>query len=45
MLRELAAGGHPENVEEIPPTLQVRASSGPAGVPAIPVSRRTRLTA
>jgi DNA-binding LacI/PurR family transcriptional regulator len=45
MLRELAAGGHPENVEEIPPTLQVRASSGPADVAAIPVSRRTRLTA
>jgi DNA-binding LacI/PurR family transcriptional regulator len=45
MLRELTAGGHPENVEEIPPVLQVRASSGQAGVPAIPVSRRTRLTA
>jgi DNA-binding LacI/PurR family transcriptional regulator len=45
MLRELAAGGHPENFEEAPPVLQVRASSGPVGVPAIGVSRRTRLTA
>ena len=36
MLRELAAGGHPENFAEAPPELQVRMSSGPVGVPAIP---------
>jgi DNA-binding LacI/PurR family transcriptional regulator len=45
MLRELAAGGHPENFEEAPQTLQVRTSSGRVGVPAIAASRRTRLTA
>jgi DNA-binding LacI/PurR family transcriptional regulator len=45
MLRELAAGGHPENVQEVSPVLQVRASSGPAGTTAIPASRRARLTA
>jgi len=45
MLRELAAGGHPESVAEAPPALQVRMSSGPVGVPALPASRRGRLTA
>jgi DNA-binding LacI/PurR family transcriptional regulator len=45
MLRELTSGGHPENVEEASPVLQVRTSSGPVGVPAIAASRRTRLTA
>jgi DNA-binding LacI/PurR family transcriptional regulator len=45
LLRELTAGRQPENVEEAAPVLQVRTSSGPVGVPALPVSRRTRLTA
>ena len=50
MLRELTSGGHPENVEETPPVLQVRGSSSPAvpavpAAPAVPVSRRARLTA
>jgi DNA-binding LacI/PurR family transcriptional regulator len=45
MLRELAAGGRPEGVMEITPVLQVRMSSGPAGVPDIAVPRRSRLTA
>ena len=36
MLRELAAGGHPESVMESPPVLQVRMSSGPVGVPVLP---------
>lgn len=50
MLRELTAGGRPESVEKASPALQVRASSGPAGVRAvravraIPASRGTRLT-
>ncbi|MGH3248233.1 MAG: LacI family DNA-binding transcriptional regulator [Trebonia sp.] len=45
MLRELAAGGHPEHVMEITPVLQARRSSGWAGVPEIPASGRGRLTA
>ena len=45
MLRELAAGGHPENVMEATPVLQVRKSSGYVGVPGIPAVTRTRLTA
>jgi DNA-binding LacI/PurR family transcriptional regulator len=45
MLRELAAGGRPENVMEITPVLQARRSSGWAGVPEIPASGRGRLTA
>jgi len=45
MLRQLADGGHPEHVEEEKPVLQVRASSGPAGVPALPVAEWTGRTA
>jgi len=45
MLRELAAGGRPENVMEATPMLQARASSGPAGMPDIATPRRSRLTA
>ena len=50
ILRALAAGGRPESVPEEGPALQVRMSSGPAGVPAIAeapgaASRRNRLTA
>jgi DNA-binding LacI/PurR family transcriptional regulator len=45
MLRELAAGGRPENVMEATPVLQARASSGPAGMPDIATPRRSRLTA
>ena len=45
MLRELSAGGHPESVMEATPVLQVRMSSGYAGVPEIPAVTRTRLTA
>jgi DNA-binding LacI/PurR family transcriptional regulator len=45
ILRELADGGQPENVEEETPLLQVRASSGPAGVPAILSVDRSRWTA
>jgi DNA-binding LacI/PurR family transcriptional regulator len=45
MLRELAAGGRPENVTEAVPALQARMSSGPAGVPDIAVPRRSRRTA
>lgn len=45
MLRELAAGGRPDNYAEAAPALEVRESSGPAGVPAVPAPRRTRLTA
>ena len=45
MLRELSAGGQPENVMEPAPVLQARMSSGYIGVPAIPAPARTRLTA
>jgi DNA-binding LacI/PurR family transcriptional regulator len=45
ILRELAAGGQPESVAESPPELHVRMSSGPAGVPVLPATGRTRLTA
>jgi DNA-binding LacI/PurR family transcriptional regulator len=45
MLRELAAGGRPENVMETAPVLQARASSGLAGIPDIATPRRSRLTA
>ncbi len=45
MLRELAAGGHPDNYAEDPPVLEIRESSGPAGVPAVPAPLSTRLTA
>lgn len=45
MLRELSAGGRPESVMEATPVLQVRMSSGYAGVPEIPAVTRTRRTA
>jgi DNA-binding LacI/PurR family transcriptional regulator len=45
MLRDLAAGGRPESVMETTPVLQARMSSGPAGVPGVAASRRSRLTA
>jgi DNA-binding LacI/PurR family transcriptional regulator len=45
ILRELAAGGHPESLPESPPTLQVRMSSGPVGVPVLPAAQPGRLTA
>ena len=45
MLRELAAGGHPESVAEDTPALQVRMSSGRAGVPEVPAAGRARRTA
>jgi DNA-binding LacI/PurR family transcriptional regulator len=45
MLRDLAAGGHPESVMEAVPTLQVRMSSGQVGVPEVQSPARTRLTA
>jgi DNA-binding LacI/PurR family transcriptional regulator len=45
ILRELAAGGHPESLPESPPALQVRMSSGPAGAPVLPAARQRRLTA
>ena len=45
MLRELAAGGHPESVMEATPQLQARASSGPAAIPDIATPRRSRRTA
>jgi DNA-binding LacI/PurR family transcriptional regulator len=38
MLRELAAGGQVESLAEAPPVLQIRMSSGPAGVPACSTS-------
>jgi DNA-binding LacI/PurR family transcriptional regulator len=37
MLRELTAGGHPESLAEPASALQVRMSSGPVGVPVLPV--------
>ena len=42
MLRDLVAGGHPESVAESVPVLEVRMSSGQAGVPQ---PGRARLTA
>jgi DNA-binding LacI/PurR family transcriptional regulator len=45
MLRELAAGGCPENVLEAAPVLQTRMSSGLAGVPGISAPGRARRTA
>ena len=45
MLRELAAGGRPDSVAEDGPVLQVRMSSGPAGVSEVAVPLRPRLTA
>jgi len=45
MLRELAGGSHPGNIEEQTPVLQVRASSGPASMPALPAVDRSRRTA
>jgi DNA-binding LacI/PurR family transcriptional regulator len=45
VLRELAAGGHPDSVMEATPVLRARASSGPAGVPDIAAPRRSRLGA
>jgi DNA-binding LacI/PurR family transcriptional regulator len=44
-LRALAAGGRPESVPLQRPRLQVRASSGPAGVTGAQSSRRPRRTA
>jgi DNA-binding LacI/PurR family transcriptional regulator len=45
MLREFAAGGRPESVAEVTPLLQVRMSSGRAGVPEAPAVARARRTA
>ena len=47
MLRELAADGHPESVMETTPELQLRASSGPAGIAIAETAtpRHSRLTA
>ena len=45
MLQEMAAGGRPANFREAMPVLEIRESSGPAGVPAIATPRRTRLSA
>ena len=45
MLRELVAGGHPESVMEAEPVLEVRMSSGPAGVAEIASPARSRRTA
>ncbi len=45
MLREMAAGGQPANFQEAPPVPQIRESCGPAGVPQIAGSRRSRLSA
>jgi len=41
ILRALAAGGRPDSVIEAVPSLQVRMSSGPAGVAGIADARRT----
>ena len=43
MLRELAAGGRPDSVAEDTPALQVRMSSGRAGISAAAAPARTRL--
>jgi DNA-binding LacI/PurR family transcriptional regulator len=45
MLQEMAAGRKPANFQEPPPVLEVRDSSGVAGVPQIAGSRRSRLSA
>ena len=45
MLRELVAGGHPESITEAEPTLELRMSSGPAGVAEIISPARSRRTA
>ncbi len=45
MLRELAAGGHPENVVEATPALQARSSSGPVAIADTAAARTSRLTA
>jgi DNA-binding LacI/PurR family transcriptional regulator len=45
MLQETAAGSRPDDFREAMPVLKVRESSGPAGVPVIPVPRRKRLSA
>jgi len=45
MLQHVAAGGRPENFEEAPAVLEIRDSSGVAGVPQIATPRRSRLTA
>lgn len=45
MLQETAAGRRPENFQEAEAVLEVRDSSGVAGVPQIAGSRRSRLSA
>jgi DNA-binding LacI/PurR family transcriptional regulator len=45
MLQEMAAGGRPEDFRESAAVLEIRDSSGVAGVPRIAGSRRSRLTA
>jgi DNA-binding LacI/PurR family transcriptional regulator len=45
ILHDLAAGGRPDSVAEDRPVLQVRMSSGPAGVAEVAAARRRRLTA
>jgi hypothetical protein len=45
MLRDLAAGGHPESVMEATPELQLRMSSGWVGVPEVRAPGRSRRTA
>jgi DNA-binding LacI/PurR family transcriptional regulator len=45
MLQEMAAGRKPENFQEAAPVLEVRDSSGVAGVPQIAGTRRSRLSA
>ena len=45
MLQELADGGKPANFQEAPPVLEIRDSSGPAGVPQLTGTRRSRLSA
>jgi DNA-binding LacI/PurR family transcriptional regulator len=45
MLQQMSAGQQPQNFEEAPAVLQVRDSSGIAGVPQIAGTRRSRLSA
>jgi DNA-binding LacI/PurR family transcriptional regulator len=45
MLRSLVAGGHPDSIGEATPVLQVRMSSGPAGVSEITTPHRSRMPA
>jgi DNA-binding LacI/PurR family transcriptional regulator len=45
MLQEMAAGSRPADYQEAVPVLEVRESSGPAGVPVIAPPRRGRLSA